>query len=149
MRATRITWGALFIILLAVMFVQWEKMEPEVEDTALMMTSREILSSANEFKNYWIVNGQPSTMVQNGIAVTFSPLGWPIVLDESDVDCQQWLHLLLPKKDKIYADNIGIKNNSTKQGQYRCEYRISNGKVISIMLTNGAFKVNVGFLNKK
>lgn len=149
MRATRITWGALFIILLAVMFVQWEKMEPEVEDTALMMTSREILSSANEFKNYWIVNGQPSTMVQDGIAVTFSPLGWPIALDESDVDCQQWLHLLLPKKDKIYADNIGIKNNSTKQGQYRCEYRISNGKVISIMLTNGAFKVNVGFLNKK
>lgn len=112
MSATRILWGALVIILLAVIFINWEKIEPEVEDTAIIMTSREILSSANEFKNYWVVNGQPKTMVKDDIEVSFSSLGWPIVLKENDeIDCLQWLHLLLPNKDKIYADSIEIKKN--------------------------------------
>ena len=149
MTATRITWGALSIILLAVILFQWNKMEPEVEDTALMMTSREILSSANEFKNYWVVDGQPTHLTKDGIEVTFSRLGWPVVFDDNgELDCQQWLHLLLPKKDKIYTDSIKINNNSTNKTQYRCEYGISNGKMISVMLNNGAFKVSIGFLNE-
>ena len=106
MSATRIIWGALVIILLAVVLYQWEIIEPEVEDTALTMTSREILSSANEFKNYWVVNGQPHSMIKDGIDVKFSSLGWPVVLSDNDVDCQAWLALLLPNKDKVYADRI-------------------------------------------
>ncbi|MGR6860564.1 type IV pilus, mannose-sensitive hemagglutinin protein MshF [Aliivibrio salmonicida] len=149
MKAIRISWMALFVILLAVILFQWDKMEPEVEDTALMMTSREILSSANEFKNYWVVDGQPTHLTQDGIEVTFSRLGWPVVFDDNgDLDCQQWLHLLLPKKDKIYVDNIKTNNVSTNQAQYRCEYGVSNGKIISVMLNNGAFKVSIGSLNE-
>jgi MSHA biogenesis protein MshF len=147
MSATRIIWGALVIILLAVVLYQWEIIEPEVEDTALTMTSREILSSANEFKNYWVVNGQPHSMIKDGIDVKFSSLGWPVVLSDNDVDCQAWLALLLPNKDKVYADRIEIDKNTSKKEQYRCDYRIPNGKVFSVMLSNGVFKVNVGFLN--
>lgn len=149
MKAIRISWVALFVILLAVILFQWGKMEPEVEDTALMMTSREILSSANEFKNYWVVDGQPTHLMKDGIEVTFSRLGWPVVFDDNgDLDCQQWLHLLLPKKDKIYTDSININDASKNQALYRCEYRAPNGKIISIMLNNGAFKVSIGFLNE-
>ncbi|MUK30627.1 type IV pilus, mannose-sensitive hemagglutinin protein MshF [Aliivibrio fischeri] len=151
MSATRILWGALVIILLAVIFINWEKIEPEVEDTAIIMTSREILSSANEFKNYWVVNGQPKTMVKDDIEVSFSSLGWPIVLKENDeIDCLQWLHLLLPNKDKIYADSIEIKKPElAKKEQYRCDYSTANGKVVSVMLVKDALKVSVGFIEKK
>ncbi|MDD9175572.1 type IV pilus, mannose-sensitive hemagglutinin protein MshF [Aliivibrio sp. S2TY2] len=148
MRVTRITWGALFIILLAVILVQWDKMEPEVEDTALMMASREILSSANEFKNYWVVNGQPASMNKDNIEVIFSKSGWPLVLNDNKLDCEQWLHLLLPRKEKIYADTIKVHDNATKKEQYQCSYGASNGKMISVMLINGVFKVSVGFLDE-
>lgn len=149
MTATRITWGALVIVLLAVILFQWGKVEPEVEDTALMMSSREILSSANEFKNYWVVNGQPKSMKKDGIEVTFSKLGWPLALDQNELNCDQWLKLLLPKKEKIYADAIILNNDLTKKEQYHCDYGMSNGKMISVTVINGVFKVSVDFLNKE
>ncbi|MGF1899680.1 type IV pilus, mannose-sensitive hemagglutinin protein MshF [Aliivibrio sifiae] len=148
MSTTRFIWGGLVIVFLAVILYQWDRIEPEVEDTALLMSSREILSSANEFKNYWVVNGQPNVIVKDGIEVTFTKLGWPLTLDDKELNCQKWLHLLLPEKQKIYTEAIHVTKKKAKVVQYGCEYGISNGKIVSVMLVNGVFKVDVGFLNE-
>ncbi len=148
MTAIRMTWATLFLVLFAVILVQWDKMEPKVEDTALMMISRDILSSANEFKNYWVVNGQPASMDKDNIEVTFSRSGWPLVLKNNHLDCEQWLHLLLPRKEQIDVVTINAYENLTKKEQYQCSYGVSNSKLISVMLINGIFKVKVGFLDE-
>ncbi|OCH13213.1 MULTISPECIES: type IV pilus, mannose-sensitive hemagglutinin protein MshF [unclassified Aliivibrio] len=147
MSATRFIWGGLVLIFVAIILYQWQQMEPEVEDAALLMSSREILSSANEFKNYWVVNGQPKSIVKDNVDITFTPLGWPITLKDNELDCQKWLYILLPEKQKIYTDFIHVSKKKADMLRFGCKYSMSNGKVISVMLVNGVFKVNVGFLN--
>lgn len=144
MPATRMIWGGIVIVLLAVFLFQWDQLEPKVEDTSLVIASREILSSANEFKNYWVVNGQPSSMNKEGVEIIFTSLGWPIVINDQEIDCQKWIAILLPDKETIYTDSIRSHKNLTEIESYHCDYSISNGKVMSVMLNNGIFKVRVG-----
>lgn len=140
----RILWGGLLITLMTTVVIHWEGIEPEVEHTALMLTSREILSSANELKNYWLMNGQPKKLVKEGISVVFTPLGWPVVLNpKNQIDCRQWLHLLLPNRDKIYLDRIEHVQIKEKKEADQCNYRIANDKMVSIELNKGVLKVSV------
>lgn len=147
--SSRIMWGTIFVILLATIMWQWNKMEPEVENTALIMTSRDILSSANEYRNYWVVSGEPASIQKEGINVQFSALGWPIVFNDGKLDCRAWLTLLLPEKKTIYTDSITITHEIKESNYNRCNYGIADGKMISVMLINDIFKVNVIFSETK
>lgn len=134
-------WCAVLLFLMATWLYVWtKKTEPEAVKTAFLIAQKQILTNANNYKQHWLVNKQSSNI--NGVNISFTSNGWPIIFKNGEVDCEKWLTLLWPDK-KIFGQNYAISEVNQSHQEVSCKYMFENDYFIYLQLVNGGFGVNI------
>lgn len=136
-------WCSVVFCLMAAWLYVWKiKTEPEAERTAFIVAQRQILSSANTYRQDWMLDKQPENKVIDNFLVNFTSGGWPITLTDGKVNCEKWLPLLWPDS-KVFGQNYSVHKVEAMRESAHCEYRFTHGQQIHVQLNHGALQVNV------
>lgn len=144
-------WVCLIIGLIAILLWQWRRLELEIETTALIVAAKQMTDSANKMKQYWLVNGQPKSLMINRQRVDFTQSGWPVVFQNvnsasKQVDCYTLASVLMAGKKGIFIDELHVFMASSTVADYRCIYSFNAGKNLDLSIKNGTMSIraNVG-----
>ncbi|MCF7353826.1 hypothetical protein [Vibrio sp. CK2-1] len=136
-------WCSVVFCIMAAWLYVWEiKTEPEAERTAFTVAQRQILSSANTYRQDWMLDKQPESEVIDNFLVNFTSSGWPITLKNGEVNCNKWLPLLWPDS-KVFGQSYTVNRVNAGKNHAHCEYVFPHGQTIHVQLLNGALHVDV------
>ncbi|MBM7038030.1 hypothetical protein [Vibrio ulleungensis] len=142
-RVSRLSvWLIVILALTATLLYNLLSVEEEAEHTALMVTGSRILDVANKYKQYWIVNGQPSDIEAEGMRIAFNDKGWVLPTLDNDVNCLHWLTILHPTIAVFGNDSPSI-TQLNESGKIECQYQYKTGQQLNLMIDNSQFSVRV------
>lgn len=134
--------SVVFCIMAAWLYVWKIKTEPEAERTAFIVAQRQILSSANTYRQDWMLDKQPESEVIDDFLVDFTSSGWPITLTNGEVNCDKWLLLLWPDS-KVFGQEYSVYKVEGAKNIAYCEYQFPQGQKIQLQLLHGTLHVDV------
>lgn len=136
-------WAFVIMALVSTWLYVWKiKTEPEAERTAFTVAQRQILGSANTYRQDWMLNKQPQVLQVGEQQVHFTSMGWPITLRNNRMSCDKWLPLLWPDL-KVFGQEYNVTTIDDEPGRAHCEYMFTHGQRVVIQLVNGAMQVKV------
>ncbi|OEF28471.1 hypothetical protein [Vibrio rumoiensis] len=133
-----------FIIMASWLYVWKEKTEPASERAAFVVAKRQILNSANTYRQNWLLNKQPSMMGVDGVDIQFTKQGWPVMLKNDRIDCAKWLSLLWPDEN-VFGKKYSVIDMRDDSKLTSCEYIFTGGVVLDLHLINMAFGAEVNY----
>ncbi|MCG3730096.1 type II secretion system protein [Vibrio cincinnatiensis] len=136
-RARLMVWLVVIGILLVYLLRAWPPIQKELERTALELANREIVERANDYKQQWLLQGQPQRLLWQGQEVTFSDFGWVLPNPVDGKRCPQVLNWLYPEQT-ILNQPLGIEEQKIPEG-YRCQLNYSEEQSVIIILQNNRF----------
>lgn len=140
-------WLAASFLVVAVLMVQWRQVNEKAEQTQLKVLVQTFYKSASSLRQQWELNDKPIQIESDGIQHTFTKLGWPIILQDNQVDCDKSWGLLSSRSNSVTYADIVIKK-VTRSGQYNsCYYQISDGKWLELSYKNEIILID-GFLTR-
>lgn len=146
--ANRITprfalWLLLVLVLLITQLQLLQNVEPEAEGAAFAVASRRMLERANQYKEYWLLNGYPQLTELDGRPVVFSDSGWALPVNRGQAGCAEWFALLYPQQlifnqhyQRVLAVDLSIG--------YQCRYFFGQDRYIELQLDQSRFSVSSG-----
>lgn len=137
--------AVVFCIMSSGLYVWEKKTEPEAENTAFIVAQKQMLSSANTYRQHWMLNQQPQSMDIDGVLVDFSKNGWPVTLSNNVIDCQKWLSLLWPDNVIFGQGYHAVRGESLA---FQCEYQFEHGHSVTLKLVNDAMTIDVAKTDK-
>ncbi len=137
------SWAFVILVLVSTWLYFWKiKTEPEAERTAFTIAQRQILGSANTYRQDWMLNKQPQILKVGDQQVHFTSLGWPITLRNNRISCDRWLPLLWPDLN-VFGQGYNVNIINEEPEMAHCEYVFTHGQRVILQLVNGAMQVKV------
>lgn len=146
-RLKEFIWLALILLLIAVLVGEWSQLNKKMEETKVNLTVNNFYNNAVNLRNLWELNDKPNYMTVNNIELSFTALGWPIVIESRQVNCDKmWLLL---SGEQAASSYIHLSNKRTVNSTVynSCEYQIIDGKGLELSYENETIHID-GFLTK-
>lgn len=137
-------WFLVIGILLIGLLQAWPPIQAALERTALELANREIIERANDYKQLWLLENQPSDLQWQGQRLTFSVTGWVLPTQVDGKRCTQLLNWLYPKQH-ILQKKLQVEEQPIPQG-YQCELYYTQAQFIKITLQNNSFSSTISSL---
>jgi MSHA biogenesis protein MshF len=136
-RARLMVWLVVIGILLVSLLRAWPPIQKELERTALVLANREIIERANDYKQQWLLQGQPQQLLWQGEEVTFSDFGWVLPNSVDGQRCPQVLNWLYPEQ-MLLGQTLRVEEQKVPEG-YHCQLSYNQDLSLIIMLQNNKF----------
>ncbi|WP_299019235.1 hypothetical protein [uncultured Photobacterium sp.] len=138
-------WLSVVFLVLTVMLVQWRQIDAKAEQTQLKVLEQNFHKSASSLRQMWELQDKPEQLEVDGIKFALTSLGWPIVLRDGQVDCQQMWDLLVSREGSVDYLRFYSKKE-VRSGQYNsCFYQITGGNWLELFYQRERIRIN-GFL---
>ncbi|MGF1876129.1 hypothetical protein L4D77_12475 [Photobacterium frigidiphilum] len=140
-------WLTLMLLLIAVLLGKWSQLNEKLEETKVKLTVSNFYNNAVSLRNLWELNDKPNYMTVNNIDLSFTTLGWPIVVESKQINCEKMWFLL--SGDQKASPYITLSNKRTvnSNGYNSCEYQIIDGKGLELFYKNETIHID-GFLTQ-
>jgi MSHA biogenesis protein MshF len=125
-------WSALILLLIAALLGKWSQLNERMEETKIKLTVGNFYNNAVSLRNLWELNNKPNYITVDNIDLSFTELGWPIVLESRQINCEKMWSLL--SGDQLVSSYISLSNKKTvnSSGYNSCEYQIIDGKGLEL-----------------
>lgn len=141
-------WLAAVLVVIAVLISEWQQVNEKAEQARLKVLVQTFHKSASSFRQLWELNGKPVQLEKEGIQLTFTKLGWPIVLTEEQVDCEKTWNLLSSRTNSVAYAGFYTKREVGSTRYNFCYYQLTDGKWLELFYENETIRIN-GFLTEK
>lgn len=119
-----------------------QKLQVTTVETAYAVAAKRMLNKANYYKENWLIQKRPETMLIEGQQIQFNSEGWPLPIKNDVVDCEYWLLLLNESKDVFGQTFTSIKSNNIENG-YICSYFYKEHSAIILKLIDKKLSVSI------
>lgn len=141
-------WLVLLIGLIAILLNAGKKLELSAKETGYEVSMTRILNKANYYKELWILNKQPQTLIADGDTLYFNSKGWLLPLNQQEFDCQYWFRRL-NDKETIFGQPMTHISGEKSENGYVCTYSYKNQNAILLSVDNHNFSVSVRLSSKQ
>jgi len=142
-RAPRfVIWLTLIFVLLGVLLYHWQQVDKEAENTAFSVVVGQMTERANNYRQQWLVNKQPSSMKVAEQLVHFDANGWVMPIHNNLVDCDWWLRTLYPNVGRGYVD-VPSSRLISNGVSYECRYQFESKKNLVLSLSDKNLSIGV------
>lgn len=140
-------WLTLMLLLIAVLLGKWSQLNEKLEETKVKLTVSNFYNNAVSLRNLWELNDKPNHITVDNIDLSFTTLGWPIVVESRQINCTKMWILL--SGEQVVSPYISLSNKKTvnSSGYNSCEYQIIDGKGLELSYENETIHID-GFLTR-
>ena len=138
-RLKNMAWVAVVLLIIAVLLYESQQIEHKAEDLQLRLTQKNLFQGAVNLKQQWEMNNKPAHDYIDGIDFQYTPLGWPIVNMNNQLNCEQ-LWLLLTNNYNNNNNKLLYVMSSKLVANNHCIYNINN-KPLSIFYISGKIHI--------
>lgn len=133
--------------IITALVIQWHQVNEKAEQTQLRMLVQTLTKSAATLRQEWELNNKPEQSIKDGVGYSFTRFGWPIIVENSQINCKKIWGLLSSRVNT--APYIDLVNESDfKSMDYDlCFYQISDGKWLALFYENETIRID-GFLTR-
>lgn len=136
-------YGAVALLLVAVLLVEWHKVYREAEKVQLKTMANTIIHSASALRQQWELEGHPKLSETDGIHYGHTQRGWPIIRIRQEIDCPLTWQLLSSRENVPEYLRVVEKKISNTEPYNSCFYEVSPGKWLEIFYENETIYSNV------
>ncbi len=133
---------AVIFIIISSLFVQWQKINEKAVQAQQQVLINTLTKSASSLRQKWELNNKPERMTVNGINVSYTRYGWPIVLDNNHVNCEKTWELLSPKMNPVSYADLHEKKEMRSAYYNSCYFRISDGNWLALFYENETIHID-------
>lgn len=135
-------WLLLVLILTFSVLSVGNKLQVTTMETAYAVAAKRMQNKANFYKENWLIQKRPKTMMVDKKEIQFNSEGWPLPMKDGVVDCDYWL-LLLNEGKEVFGHSLdSIKRNNIKN-DYICSYSYTEHNVIILKIIDKNLSINI------
>lgn len=138
-RLKNMAWVAVTLLLIAVLLYEGQQVERKAEDVQRVLTQKNLFQGAVNLKQQWEMNNKPSHDYIDGIDFQYTSLGWPIVIVNNQLNCEQ-LWLLLINNNNTNNNKSLYEVSGKLIANNHCLYKINN-KPLAIFYISGKIRI--------
>lgn len=143
-----VMWMSIVASIVAVFARVWQPVELEAYKAGTELAARRMLEVANQYKQEWLLQGQPAQIVVEGQAVPLTRYGWvPLVDEQEQFACQRWLALHYPDGKILDSSLQAVREQSINQA-YQCEFDYGFKQIIVVYQKDKIQKISADILSE-
>ncbi|WP_428465922.1 hypothetical protein [Photobacterium minamisatsumaniensis] len=133
--------SAIFMIISALL-TQWQKVNEKAEQTQLSVLTQTLVKSAASLRQEWELSDKPERVTVNGANVSFTQKGWPIVLNEQQINCQKTWELLSSRFNPVSYLDLVEKKEMRSTYYNSCYFKVSSGNWLALFYENETIQID-------
>ncbi|MCG3862841.1 MULTISPECIES: hypothetical protein [unclassified Photobacterium] len=135
-RLQNISWILVTLVLISVLLYEWQQVHKKAKQVQLDLTKNNLYLGAVNLRQNWELNNKPQHDVIDNIEFEYTPLGWPIVSKNGELDCPKIWFLLSNGMEVVDYSSFDYIKSGYSSGYNSCLYDIGINKKLAIFYIN-------------
>lgn len=135
-RLQNISWILVTLVLISVLLYEWQQVHKKAKQVQLDLTKNNLYLGAVNLRQNWELNNKPQHDVIDNIAFEYTPLGWPIVSKNGELDCPKIWFLLSNGMEVVDYSSFDYIKSGYSSGYNSCLYDIGINKKLELFYIN-------------
>jgi MSHA biogenesis protein MshF len=140
-----VIWSVVALLLVVTVLYSGQRLYTRTAQTAFDVAANRMQNKANFYKEHWLLEGRPESLVFDGQHVQFSHQGWPLPYQNDELDCRYWLQILNDSQ-QVFGYSLQHYSVNNMDNGYICAYGYTEQNAIMVRLIDGTLSVSADLL---